>query len=391
MVRLLSVLALIATLSFAATGRADALRPTLLGEADYRVYAREEEGDIGFALSRLRPGLVLEPASWFRAVVAIEFVGEYPSILDAYVELSPTTWLDVHVGYAEPPLFTSRYEPIHTLPFPDRAPVVTAFGIERDLGVDVHLSPRQVPFEGWFRLGNGPGSPLGNDNPLPAGYALLDLVLGRAWCRSARDARTFGLRIGAAGMIEISRDRDGVHGVTPLGFVYYRPTVVSGRRVVATAHAVGYAGPLRLTLEGASAEESRSRDNDGNPDTARTQLPALRSEGLTAELAWVLRGRARDVGVAPRGVTAEGEVLRGGALEIAVRYDDMRLGRGAPGVTPGGLRGGAASLKWWPTHFFAVTLAGYSMRYVIPPIETPGTLTSWGVIARSSFFWGLGK
>lgn len=387
--RLLRALAFIASFSFTALGRADALRPTLLGEADYRVYPREEEGDAGFALARLRPGLVLEPAPWFRAVVAVEFVGEYPTILDAYMELRPTTWLDVHVGYAEPPLFTSRYEPIHTLPFPDRAPVVSTFGVERDLGIDVHLAPHKFPFEGWFRVGNGPGSPLGNDNPLPAAYALLDLVLGRAWSGAAKDARTFGLRVGAGGLLESTRDRDGIHGVTPLGFVYYRPTVVSGKRTVVTAHAIGYGGPLRITVEGAMAEESRSRDNDGNPDTARSELPALRSEGLTAELAWVLRGRAREVGVAPRSLTPESGALEGGALEIAVRYDEIRLGRAASGVSPGGLRGGAASMKWWPTPFLAVALAGYSMRYVLPPIEEPDELNSWGVVARTSFFWGL--
>lgn len=369
---------------------APVLQPSVLGEFDYRVYPSEIEGNTGFALARLRPGLVLTPTPWLRAVTAFEFADEHPIILDAFARVRPAEWVEFTAGYSKPPLFASFvYEPVHTMPFPDRAPVITAFRVRRDLGVDVHLAPRSVPLEGWLRVGNGTGSALGNDNALPAGYASLDLVLGRAWAGAAPEARTYGLRLGGAALVESPRDRDGITGQTPLGFVYFRPIVVSGLRVVGEGHIIGYAGPLRLTVEGAVAREERSRDDDGNPSTPRIELPVVHSYGLTAELAWVILGRPRDVGHAPGAAVGQNGAWNGGALEIAARYDGLWLGEGASDVRSGGSQGGALAVKWWPTEFLAASIAGYVTRYDTPPLEEPNELWSWGGLARLSFFWGL--
>lgn len=366
------------------------LRPTILGEGDYRVYPREVEGESGFALARLRTGLIFEPASWFRAVGTMEWVGENATLLDAYAVFRPAPWVDINIGYGMPPLFsTFRYEPIHTLAFPDYAPVVTSFFIPRDLGIDLHLAPREVPLEASVRVGNGSGSILGNDTPLPAGYAALDLVLGRAWAGSAPNEREFGLRFGVAGMVESVRDRDGIAGFTPFGFGfrYYRPAIVSGLREVGEVHVIAYAGPVRATVEGAFAEEARSRDDDGNPATPRIALPSIRSSGLTAELAWVFLGRPRVPGRAP-GSTDNDREWAGGALEVSARFDALWLGWGAPDVPTGGSVGGALSLRWWPVDFLTVTLAGYTTHYSVPPSDSPNESWSWGGLVRLGFFWG---
>lgn len=366
------------------------LQPTVLSEIDYRVFPSEVEGNTGFAVARFRPGVVLNPAPWFQAVGTVEFAGEYAIILDAFMKLRATDWADLLVGYSKPPLFASFvYEPVHSLSFPDRAPVVTSFRVRRDVGAAVHVAPGRVPLEGWLRIGNGSGSPLGNDNALPAGYASLDLVLGRAWTSNHAIDRRYGLRLGAGGLIESVRDRDGISGQTPLGFVYFRPVVVSGLRVVGESHAVAYAGPLRLSIEGALARESRSRDTDGNPSTPRVTRPTMSSYGVTTELSCVLVGDARSVGQAPRGRHGAGGAWQGGALEVALRYDGMWLGRGADDVNAGGSHGGAAAMKWWPVDFMAAALSGYIMHYDVAPIEEPNQLWSWGTIARASFFWGL--
>jgi phosphate-selective porin OprO/OprP len=354
---------------------------------DYRVYPRKVEGNSGFALGRLRPGLQLTAAPWFRALTTIEFAGEHPAILDAYAKLRAAKWLEFTIGYSKPPLFSSFiYEPVHTLPFPDRAPVVTSFRVRRDLGADVHFNPREVPIEAWVRVGNGAGSPLGNDNALPAGYASLDLVLGRAWVDPPASERLFGLRAGVGAMVEDSEDRDGISGQTPMGFAYFRPIVISGLRQVIEGHVVSYAGPWRLTVEGAMARESRSRDNDGNPNTPRIELDDLRSYGATAELAWVIHGEPRGVGHAP-GPSGNGNGWTDGAIEVAARYDGMWLGRGAADVRAGGSQGGAVALKWWPASFLAAALAGYLTHYDFAPIEEPAQRWSWGAVLRASFFW----
>lgn len=366
------------------------LRPTVLGELDYRVYPSEVEGITGFSIGRLRPGLSFNPAPWFQATASFEFAGEYPVIMDAFIRLRAADWAEFTIGYSKPPLFASFiYEPVHSLPFPDRAPVVSSFRVRRDVGVDVHFMPRHLPIEAWLRVGNGSGSPLGNDSMTPAGYANLDWVVGRARPRFAGGERDFGLRIGVSGLIESVRDRDGIIGQTPFGFVYFRPIVVSGLRGVGEGHAIVYLGPFRFTAEGAVARESRSRDTDGNPATPREALPAMASYGLTTELAWVIRGAPRVVGRAPEGSRGPDGGWNGGAIEAALRYDGMWLGREADDVRPGGSQGGAATIKWWATDFFATTLAGYAIHYDVPPIEEPSESWSWGLVARASFFWGL--
>lgn len=361
-----------------------ALRPTVLGEFDYRVYPSELEGNTGFVLARLRPGLLFTPTPWLRAAFTLEFADEHPAVLDALVRVRAAESVELTAGYSKPPLFASfTYEPEHTTPFPEHSPVVTAFRIRRDLGVDVHFTPRRVPLEGWLRVGNGAGSALGNDNALPAGYAALDLVLGRAWVGAAPEHRTYGLRLGGAVLVESPRDRNGITGQTAFGFVYFRPIIVSGLCVVGEGHLVGYAGPVRLTVEGAFAREDRSRDDDGNPSTPRLQLPVVNSYGLTTELAWVLVGQPRDVGRAP------GRADGVGAVEVALRHDVLWLGEGASDVRSGGSQAGALAVKWWPTSFLSASVAGYLTRYDTPPLEEPNQLWSWGALARLSVFWGL--
>lgn len=202
-----------------------------------------------------------------------------------YVGFKPYPWLDFSVGYAKPPLFaSSTHEPVHLLTFPDYSPLISSFSVARDLGADVHLQPASLPVEAWARIGNGTGSALGNDNALPAGYAMIDLVLGRAHtARPDAASQTWGLRIGAAGFFEKSEDREGIAGMTPHGFRYYRPPVVSGARMVGEAHIVGYVGPFQLAIEGAMAREGRSRDTDGNPDKPRVSLPSVLSHGVSVE------------------------------------------------------------------------------------------------------------
>ncbi|MEZ4449291.1 MAG: hypothetical protein R3B09_07405 [Nannocystaceae bacterium] len=363
----------------------DVLQPALLGELDYRAYPSEVEGSTGFAVGRFRMGLRYTPRPWIAAVGTVEYADKAPYLLDANLTLTPRPWIEVGLGYAKAPLFPSfRYEPVQTLPFPDRAPVVTAFRVRRDLGAEVHLAPRRAPIEAIARIGNGSGSILGNDNALPAGYGSLDLVLGRA--RAGHGDDRLGLRLGAGGMIESVRDRDGIVGQTPMGFVYYRPVVVSGRREVAEAHAIGYVGPLRLTFESAIAREARSVDDDGDPDTARVAADPITSTGLTGELAWTALGGPRSPGRAP--TIAPAPRWRGGALELAGRVDAVALGRGARDVTSGGSLGGALSAKWWPVDFLAVTVVGYLTRFDVAPIDEPTRTLSWGLLTRVSVFLG---
>jgi phosphate-selective porin OprO/OprP len=347
------------------------VKPAILAELDYRTYPSAVQGSTGFAVGRFRPGLAFAPAPWFISRATVEFAAPSPVLLDLFAIIHVTPWLHLGAGFMKPPLFaTFRFEPDAYLPFPDFSALVTTFRIFRDLGVEMHLNPKEIPLEFIVRLGNGTGSVLANDNALPAGYALLDLVLGRA-----RDPEaTHGLRLGASALIESVKARDGIAGRTPLGFVYYKPTPIAGLRLVSEAHAIAYLGPYRMTLEGVLAHEER-------PD-----LRAVRSYGLGAEAVWVLRGRPRSTARNP--YVAE-EDWSGGALEVGMRWDSLWLGRKAPDVTDGGSMTGSASLKWWPTSFLAATLYLFVAHFDQPPPEDPNADVSWGLQLRASLFWGI--
>ena len=230
-----------------------------------------------------------------------------------------------------------------------------------------------------MRLGNGTGSALGNDNTTPAGFASLDIVLGRARGRDPATPDAAGLRLGAAAAFETPRDRAGVAGVTPWGFVFARPVVVSGRRLVGEAHAIAFLGPARLTVEGALARESRSQDDDGNTQTPRVARPTVEGYGLTAELAWMLLGPSRAPHVLPAA----------GSLESTLRYDGLWLDRSASDVAETGAHGGSVGLKFWATEFLSTALAFDYTDFDVPPVEAPDRHRAWAITARGSFLWGL--
>jgi phosphate-selective porin OprO/OprP len=376
----------------AALAALSVLRPTVLAEVDGRAYPALEEGRSGFALGRLRGGLILEPASaaWFRGVSTIEFAGETPVLLDAYAQLRATPWIRFDVGLWKGPLFTSfLHEPVHLMPFPDRAPVQVAFRVRRDLGATIDLTPKRAPIEIVGRISNGSGgSALANDNALPAGTLIVDLVFGRARRATATGDETWGLRLGGGAMVEDVEDRDGSAGRTPMGFVYARPIVVSGLRVVAEGHIVAYVRKLRFTFEGAMAREGRRFDGDGNPATPRQTLPMATSWGATTELAWVVLGGARSIGKAPSPRRGHEGRWGGGALEFAARWDGLWFNEGLQDVVAGGSQGGALAIKWFPVELLTVSLTGYGTVYDTPAPERPMTRVSWGVLGRLGFFWG---
>lgn len=367
----------------AAAGPPPPLAPTLLAEADARAHRSPVEGRTGFALARLRPGLRVEPSSWFRVLGTVELVPSL-TILDAFASVRVTPWLDVEVGQSRPPLFASfRYEPVHTLAFPDRAPVVDGFRVRRDVGASVHLAPRTLPIEAWTRVGSGTGSTVSRTLDRPALYTSFDLVFGRAHVAAGDLDAPFGLRAGVAGMSEYLDEREGAFGVTPTGFVFHRPVVVSGPRTIGEAHAVAYAGPVRLLFEAAVGREARSRAVSGDPNAPRQPLAPVTSSGVTAEIAWTVRGRPRRVGGAPAGEDDYG------AVEIAARYDALALGRGAADVVGGGYRGGALSVKWYALPYAALTATGYAGSYDVGPIEEPGRTDTFTAILRASFYWNI--
>ncbi|WP_395856146.1 hypothetical protein [Cystobacter fuscus] len=349
-------------------------RPLLVGELDYRVYSDEVEGEQGFALGRFRLGVAARPTSWFQAVGSIEWALEKPAIVDALVVFTPSDSVRLRLGHGKTPLFASaRDVNIEALPIPELSLPVRALWPGRDLGLEAQWSPKTLPLEAWVRVGNGSRSPLGNDNTSPSLDARVDGLLG---------GDLWGLRMGAGVHVEDAFDRAGIGGTTSTGFLFYRPVPVSGARWVTEAHALFWSGPLRLLAEGGLAREERSRDTDGNPQTPREPLPAIRARGAALEASWMVRGTRPRATDWPEGPPGEEGAWGGGAVEVTARAEWLGVGLGASDVTPGGARGGAVAVRWWATEFLAVGTTGSLLRYDSPPLEAPERRDSWLVLTR---------
>ncbi|MFY1830764.1 hypothetical protein ACN47A_32945 [Myxococcus fulvus] len=366
------------------------VKPTLVGELDYRQHGSDVEGFDGFTLARLRLGAEARPLPWLVARGVAEWAQEKPALIDAFVAM---TLGDVRLslGLNKTPLFPSAHdENLQARAIPELSGLAQSFWARRDLGLELRWSPSHLPVETWVRVGNGSRSPLGNDNQLPA----LDARVDGRWGRSAGKPESFwGVRVGAGAHVESAYDRAGIGGIGAQGFVYYRPPPVSGSRTVAEAHARLDVGPVRVAAESAAAWERRSRDTDGNPDTPREALPRLESQGASLEVSWVVWGKPRDDGPTwPRAdedstqalqTLREGRIPRG-ALEVAGRVERLWLGRGAPDVQTGGATSGALAVRWWTTSFLGVGVAGYVQRYDTAPLEDPDRRNSWLVLARTT-------
>ncbi len=364
------------------------VQPTVLLETDYVQHSDPVEGHSGFALPRARLGLRLRPTDWLTAVGTVEFIGEDgPYLLDGYARFDATDWLELTVGYSKPPLFASfRHDGITTVPMPGRSAVVNEMRVRRDVGVDARFVPKRAPIEAIVRLGNGSTKLRENDNDTPTGYAALDLVLGRAWVGGQN--QLLGLRLGAAALLDDRSEHDSIAGVTPLGYVYVQPVITDGLRTIVTAHAIGYAGPVRLVVEGGFVQEGRTDDPDGDPATPLVELDPVRSWALTGELTWTIRGGWRQVGRGPAVASLLDGKWDGGALELAVRGDRFWLNHGAADLVRTGGTSTSLALKWWPTRFLALTAYGDATIFDIAPVDTPDRRFGWTALIRASLFWG---
>lgn len=348
------------------------VHPIAMIEVDGVGIPGEMEGNTGLFVRRLYLGARWEPSPWVAVVGTVNAAaGEHdPLVVDASVEAHRGP-LSFSVGYGKTPLFASASLPIESTPLPELSMVARAWWPGRDAGVALHLGSPTLPVEAWLRLGNGSRSPLGNDDPEPAGDARVDLVLGRA--RDA-GAAAWGLRLGIGGHLQPIEDGAGLSASLPTGYTFWRSPAVSGDRWIAEAHLMGQAGPVQLTVEGARAEEGRSEDTDGNPLTPRAAQAAVGSWGGAAELAWMIVGEPRGVGGWPAGDTL--------GVELSARGERVSLGEGAADVEPGGATGFEAAARLWTPPGLALGASGGWFTFDTAPFDEPDVTETWFILGR---------
>jgi phosphate-selective porin OprO and OprP len=363
--------------------------PYFMMETDALVHSAEVEGENGFAIRRLRLGLDAHPLPWLRAVGIVEYAAAVEPnvhIWEGYVDVNPWEPLHLSFGFRRTPLFhIAKDELFEAMSVPELPLAVRSFWPGVDLGLEAHYVPTRVPVEAWARVGNGSATPLGNNTDKLAFEGRVDLVLGRP--RSPSRAReTFGLRLGAGGHVGTLENESGVEGSTAGDYVFYRPAVVNGLQSIVEAHVALWAGRATLDVEAGRVIEQRGTNATGSTTTPLTLLPSAQSWGGFVELAYMVWGTPRVPGGWPTSGPWNASLASGG-VEIAGRFDYVALDQDAPGIVPGGAKGGEAALRWWVTSFLAVGVAGYYLRYDVGPVEEPTQKNSWLGLTRLTFSW----
>jgi phosphate-selective porin OprO/OprP len=399
--------ACLAALLGATAARADpSIDPYFMMETDALVHSAVVEGENGFAIRRLRLGLEATPVPWLTAVAIVEYAsGVEPNvhIWEGYLDVTPWGPLHLSFGFRRTPLFhIAKDELFEAMAVPELPVAVRAFWPDVDLGFEAHyLASGRAPIEAWLRVGNGSGTPLGNDSNELAYEGRIDLVLGRprllAHCgrkpalpadglRPEAEACNdfFGLRVGVGGHVGTLQNESGVEGTTADDYVFFRPVTVNGLQSIGEGHVAAWLGRLTLDVEGAYVNEQRGQ-NAANG--ALVPLASVDSWGGFAEVAYMIAGTPRVPGGWPN-QSPWNTVPSASGLEVAGRFDYVEFDHGASDVTGGGAKGGELAVRWWATRFLALSVAGYYLRYDVAPIEEPTQLNSWLALARATFHWG---
>lgn len=331
-----------------------ALQPVLMTELDATAYADPSEGQTGLRVARLQLGAVARITPWLEGFGVAELaLREVSPILDAGVRLFPAVWLELTIGYDKTPLFATAHDlPVETTALPDFPLATRALWRGRDLGIEAHLRDRGWPGELYVRVGNGSGTPYGNDDARPSFEARMDLTAGRGRFGAEGD-EVRGMRAGGGVHFENAEDRPAIAGETPTGFLFWRPPTVSGPMQLVAVRALGWIGPVSIAAEGGWAHEGRARDDDGNPDTPRIVLDPVSSLGGVGEVAVAVLGPWRTPGAWPSTGTTLPTVEGGGRL--------------------------------WSPRGLALGLFGYRAAYDGPPLETPGRSSTLGARARLTY------
>jgi phosphate-selective porin OprO/OprP len=366
------------------------ISPYFMMETDALVHSTEVEGENGFAIRRMRLGLTAHPVPWLSAVGIAEYASNVEPavhIWEGYIDVTPWEPLHISFGYRRTPLFhIAKDELFEAMAVPELPLAVRSFWPGVDLGLEAHYLPLgRVPIEAWARVGNGSGTPLGNNTDKLAFEGRVDLVLGRP--RSLAHARdVWGLRVGSGAHVGTLLNEAGVGGSTAGDYVFFRPAIVNGLQSIWEAHVAVWAGRATLDVEAAHVIEERGQNATGATGSPFTALPSAQSWGGFAEVGYMVWGQPRTPGAWPNGAPWNAS-LDQGAVELAGRLDYLALDRGAPGLTSGGATGGELAVRWWATSFLAVSMAGYYLRYDTPPVEETTTKDSWLALTRATFSW----
>ena len=339
-------------------------------ETDALVHSAEVEGENGFAIRRLRLGLVA----------------------DAGPLAHRRGHRRVHLGHRaqRPPLGgLPRRHPLGPAAPDLRLPPHAALSHRQGRALRGHVGARAAA---WPCAPSGPGVDLGLEAALPAdrqrAYRSLGCasatapgrrsattptswptkagsisVLGRPRAPSHRRRLLRPAAWGSAGTsgTQQNRARRGGHHRRRLRLL--PAGVVNGLQSIGEGHVAAWLGRTTLDVEGAYVNEQRGQNGGEKPTGALPPLPSVDSWGGFAEAAYMLLGAPRMPGGWPNQNPWNAR-LRRAAWRWRPASTTSQLDQGASDVTPGGAKGGELAVRWWATQ-----LPGREPRRLLPALR----------------------
>jgi len=326
-------------------------------QADFRSFpewpsADEESGALHadeFEWRRLRVGL---EGRWKRLTFEVDVdpaFEEGDQLKDAWLSLRLAKAFQVRGGHMKLPVSPERLTSPSKTDFVERAAVVEAIAPVRDWGVMLHGEiGRFLEYQGGVFEGDG-----SSRDDRAGTTASARLVLKPARWLDLGGSFSQGDVEAAPGGGTLDPEPKGFSGRSASGFRFFPPVFVEGRRLRWGADARIEAGPVALWGEFLEGREQRRGQGPTFED-----LPDVRGDGWSLTATWLVTGEKKTRTIRPDHSLFAGP----GALEIAVRYEELRFddvsnkgfesaGSRAANVRPAGLRAFTGGLTWWPSPF----------------------------------------
>lgn len=268
---------------------------------------------------------------------------------DTWVGLRLTRAIQVRGGYMKVPVSPEFLTSPAKTDFFERSAAVDSLAPNRDWGALLHGEiSRAVEYQAGVFTGDARASD-GRAGTTAAARLVLKparwLDLGGSFSQGDVQADPAGPGL--------DPQPKGLSGKSVTGYRFFPPVFVDGRRLRWGADARIQAGPLSLWGEFLEGREQRQGQGPTLED-----LPDVRGDGWSANATWLITGEKKAHTIRPRRSLFGGP----GAVELAVRYEDLRFddvrnkgfesaGSRAANVRPAGLRAFLGGLNWWPSPF----------------------------------------
>ena len=359
-----------------------------------------EQEDDDFDWRRRRLGVRGRLFGWLSYEVEREFRDELDPWRDVYVNAKANDWLEVRAGLFKVPFSLDNLTGSTSHDFVYRSVAARTIAPGRDPGVQVwgrSDGRRFTYFVGVFRgrddlsrhdavVDDDKGAEsLGPTFSSRVTVQPLDTV-----DRLPRALRNLEFGING-GWTTVPEGLYGLRGRSVLGYEFFSPVYVNGRRVRAGVDARLFAGPTSVKAEWLGAWDERRNQGLGD-DT----LPDVVSHGWYTSGTWLLTGeRKEDSDVRPSRPIFQGGF---GALEAAARFERLSFGSRGTNGEPAFANPRAAhllgnrediltvGLTWYLNRWFKVQTNGIYETFEDPErFPVLGQRSYWNYVSRLQF------